>query len=616
MIYAISIFLLLLTLFFQSAGFIYFGIFVALISVPLLFIAGRPDRKIQRTTANISMTIFVIVSGISIFFSILPIRSIPALIWSVAYFGIFLYYQCLTKTGKQLENLSKIFVILTSLFGLYSIYNFISVGLTSYTRLDGVIGNHNVYGGFLIIPFLLSLYLIIKEEEKSKAQKWQKIGWYISGTIILSSIILTFSRGTWVSILVAVVISVIIFWKKRSSRTSVCTGRTCAKFFILAILAMLSTGSIWLLARNSTATQNPSGLASTAVFAQQDAESNAFTARIHYFEDAWHTFLQRPLTGFGSGLYADAARIYKTDPNYGSFADPHNWLLKMLVENGLIVTIIFVIFIISLFWQMVRLIKKRKEMSWLAVAIFTGLVGSAFHGLMDFDWSVNNLMIVFFIFAGSLYGYLLNTDEAEKMRYFPKWSHYVLLGLILVASIISVQLLRADFARARGDVYYMQAGDADTALNSYYESEIINKYEPMTFYDLWRVYYNLKRYPVAERAIQKAIELMPENGVYYGALARTELAMGDLVNYPVSLRNSIRYFPASDLGYHVMLVEYDFVTKDYAEATSTIDSVLSIYEKYQSTLWYRSDPNSEAIDANIIRLKELEKKIADIGDKR
>ncbi|MCX6718874.1 MAG: O-antigen ligase family protein [Candidatus Taylorbacteria bacterium] len=576
-------------------------------------------------------------------FSMLPVRSVPEIIWWLVFSVMFICAQCLVKSEKVLENLSKIFVILTAGFGVASIYNFTRVGLTAYMRLDGIIGTHNIYGGFLIIPFFLSIYLIVKEEKR-----WQKYIWLLSGAIIFSSIILTFSRGTWVSIVVAIIVGVGVLLKipRHSTQPRGIGFAHGTPFFkggflfgipwdkarslrgltllIFIIFTVLMTGGIWLAAKHSTIANNSTQITKTAVFSNEDGESNAFTARLHYFSDALQTYTHSPIVGFGAGNYAYALRMYKIDPNYGSFADPHNWLLKMLVEDGLIVTIIFVGFIISLFWQMRQLIVKRKEIPWLAVAVFTGLIGGTIHGLMDFDWSINLLLLVFFVFAGALYGYLLNTQELDVedqggeingnpgIQYFPKWTQYILVALVLISAVISIQLFRADLARAKGDVYLSQLNDTDSAINSYFESVLLNKYEPATWYDLWRAYFIRKNYRVAIDSINKTIALFPQSGMYYTALAQTEEAMGDFTNYRETLLKAIKYFPASDLTSQVNLVNFDFKQKKYDEALALIDQVLPIYTHYQSVLWFSSDPNSEMISKNLVILNDIKNRIRKI----
>jgi len=375
---------------------------------------------------------------------------------------------------------------------------------------------------------------------------------------------------------------------------------------ILAALTVLLTGSIWYDAKHNT---NSVQSASIAVFSNEDADTNALTARLHYFSDAVMIFTHSPLVGFGPGNYVYGLRMYKTDPNYSSFADPHDWLLKMLVEDGIFVGLIFLIFIILFFWQAWKLICARKQASWLERLLFIGLLASAIHGMMDFDWSYNLVLLVFFCFAGALYGVLLKEEtDISKSKDFPLWVNYILFALLLIGLVVSIQIFRADSFRTKGD-YDIAMNDSNDAINSYFQSALINKYEPLTWFDLWSAYFSIKDYHAARYAVEKAIGLFPENGVYYSALAKTDLAEKNLTDYESHLLTAIKYFPAGDLTNQVRLADFYYVKKDYDRALSVIDSVIPIYGHYQSVLWFKDDPNSATIEANLKSLNKIKSEI-------
>ena len=595
-----------------------------------IFISSRREIRIYRTAPNLLLSLFFISLLIVLPFSMVHIRSVAVILWWLAFIGIFLFAQCLLRDELRLRIVSKIFVIFITISGIWSLYKFIQIGLTSYTRLDGIIGPHNVYGGFLIIPLFLAAYLVFTEEIK-----WQKYIWYISSAIIVSSIFLTFSRGTWLSIIVALIITGILFWNRFKAQKSIEGGSRyyqgfVKKILIIATFAILMTGGIWQLAKqstianysinnNSTVNNPAAALSNVAVFSGENGAENGFVARLFYFKDAWNTFLTRPMQGFGAGLYASALRMNKIDPNYGSFADPHNWLLKMLVENGVVVTIIFIVFLALLLWQIRSLIISHKRLSWLAILVFAGLVGSMLHGLMDFDWSVNLLLLVFFLFAGSIYGLLLHEAEIKEnsiRKYISKSFVGIFAVLVIVASVLSIQILRADLSRAEGDILYYQMNNYDKAIDSYFISTMRNPYEPTTWFSLWRSYYSMKNYKATMYCLKKALAIFPESGIYYTAWAETNEIMNNYNNeYREALIKSIQYFPASSLTNYVKLIDYDIKQKKYDEAMFYINKVLPIYTKYQEALWYKNDPNSSVMSENLIKINAYKLQIEDIVSK-
>jgi tetratricopeptide (TPR) repeat protein len=192
--------------------------------------------------------------------------------------------------------------------------------------------------------------------------------------------------------------------------------------------------------------------------------------------------------------------------------------------DSLIVTFIFIIFVGFLFWELFKSIYKSKNFSWLPIIIFTALIGSAVNSLGDNELNINQLY-VFFIFAGSLYGYLLHNSE-HKVRYMKSWVSYVLAVLVILSAIGAIQFLRADLARERGDNLYSILGDSTKAIESYFESITYDSRDHLTWYSLWRVYYMNKQYDLAKNSIKRALELLPENKEYVGALKKTEEKLG------------------------------------------------------------------------------------------
>ncbi|MEK9175137.1 MAG: O-antigen ligase family protein, partial [Patescibacteria group bacterium] len=342
-------------------------------------------KTIGKNIPNELFMVFLVILAILIPFSLTSNRSIESILWWLSYFAVFIFAQCLVTNKRLLETLAKIFVTITTFYAIYMAYNFTLIGLTSYTRLGGLAAGHDVYGAFLILPLFLSIYFAIKE-----IVRWQKVLWSITSSILFSSVILTFSRGTWLSIIVGLVVLLVFFKGKYTWRELINPWKIYISIFIITVIFI---GGIWFAAKQTTIKANPVQPASTEVFSNEDADNNAFISRLNYFNDALHIFIQSPVFGFGGGTYPYALRIYKQDPNYGSFADPHNWLLRMLVENGILATAIFLAFLIVLFINIWKSLRKTDRVLWLNVTIFIGLLTGLFHGLMDFDWSHSVLLL-------------------------------------------------------------------------------------------------------------------------------------------------------------------------------------------------------------------------------
>jgi tetratricopeptide (TPR) repeat protein len=189
------------------------------------------------------------------------------------------------------------------------------------------------------------------------------------------------------------------------------------------------------------------------------------------------------------------------------------------------------------------------------------------------------------------------------------------MSILVVVCLIVFQIFRADSARSEGDyamsIRQKQDGAvmSSLAIGHYQESVRLNPFEPLTWYEIWSASYDMGDYKNARIAIEKAIRLFPESGMYYGALATTDEAQKDYSGYEEHLLKAIQYFPAGSLNNQLRLAEYYFTNKKYDLALVVINKVLPIYTHYQSVLWYSSDPNSPVMSANLIKLNDLKRRI-------
>jgi hypothetical protein len=455
----LAISLIFIAIFLSGSSSSWISTLLIIFSIFVLIIANHPNNKIPNTPENILVLLLIAFSLIALFFSLLPPNSLEIVVLLVWFFTLFIYCQKLVDRFELLVNLSKIFVFIVTIFGILSISKFIQVGLLASSKLDGIVGASYVYGNFLILPFLLSIYLVFHTKGK-----WQKVLWFISSAILLSSFILTFSAGSWISLTIAGLISALIYQKKiRGNLSEMSTKFVLKRLFVLVLLSFFVFCGIWYMAKQTILNMEISGIVDVVVSSNQNL-------------------------------------------------------------NSLVITFIFIIFVAFLFWKMFKLIYQRKNFSWLLIVIFTALVGSVVNSLGDDELSTNQLF-VFFIFAGSIYGYLLHTSE-HKIKYMKYWVNYALVALVILSAITAIQFLRANLARERGDFQYLSLNNSEEALKSYFQSITYNSHEPLTWYNLWRVYYGSGQYDLAKNSIKKALELYPGNEKYEEILKMTEEKLG------------------------------------------------------------------------------------------
>ena len=475
---------------------IYSPLILSIISLScvLLLIYHHQNIRIRFSKTNIALAVFILLNIVLLFDSIYVTGSLSWLIFYIQCFIFFIFFQQFASQ-QNLLFLSKTFVILTAIFGIFSFTNFIEIGLLSNLRLDGVVGPSGVYAGFLILPLFLSFYFIIRSHGLSKQL------WYVTASIILASLFLTFSISAWIVTGIALIIIFIIYIQ--NLKPILVDKRKDLAKTILAVflLSFVIFSGVWYFARQTMLMRDGQAMIQASLYEKSLEKDGFWQTRYQNLVDASTAFLRSPITGFGLGQYAGTIQTLNLQSYSYDFGDPHNWFLKMLVENGVISTFVFVLFIIFFF----RESTKNKSVGMLYLVVLTGLLSLVLHSFTEADLSQRSVMLIWFVFAGLAYGSdwgVLGEGPITKLP------NYILLVITLFMTIISIQFVRADITRIKGD-YYFNNKNYDYALNSYFKALTYNSHDKETWYRLGRVYKVMNRQEQAESSFLKSKGYFP-----------------------------------------------------------------------------------------------------------
>jgi O-antigen ligase len=121
-------------------------------------------------------------------------------------------------------------------------------------------------------------------------------------------------------------------------------------------------------------------------------------ARLDYWAAAWTIFTKHTVFGTGLGTFEFLYPQYqKTLASYSN--DPHNLLMQLLAETGIIGAVIVFGFLIWLGWRMFRATPAAGAAP-LAMALEAAFVAGIVHSLMDFDWGFPAFVMTLFLIAG------------------------------------------------------------------------------------------------------------------------------------------------------------------------------------------------------------------------
>jgi O-antigen ligase len=213
----------------------------------------------------------------------------------------------------------------------------------------------------LILTFFPVLSLLLSRN--ISFPRWKLIS---SGILIGIAIIVTISRGAWISSIIGGAI-VLLFYLRFPSRLllskRVLMFMTFFGLLFVIIVYMLTPQDI----KNEVINAFYSIIKPLSTETRQFLKSNE--ARFKTYEQGLDLFVQNPVTGFGFGNYAKAI-------NGAEGSSSHNVFINLLVEIGTIGTILYILIlfiVIRNYWLVIKLSRnpliKAISVGWIASII-------------------------------------------------------------------------------------------------------------------------------------------------------------------------------------------------------------------------------------------------------
>jgi putative inorganic carbon (hco3(-)) transporter len=246
--------------------------------------------------------------------------------------------------------------------------------LSKTTRVYSYLGNPNLLAGYLLPAVIFSLVAIFAW------QSWPKKALALTMLIVNTScLILTFSRGGWIGLVVAVlaVMALLVYWKSVEMPPF---WRTWSLPIVLGGLIGVLVLAVILIPTFRERV--------LSIFADRKDSSNNF--RRNVWDAVFEMIRDRPIFGIGPGhnSFNQVYPLYQR-PRYTALS-AYSILLEVTVETGFVGLACFLWLIIvtfnTAFLQMRRLRQLRSvEGFWLigAIAILLGMLA---HGTVDTVW--------------------------------------------------------------------------------------------------------------------------------------------------------------------------------------------------------------------------------------
>ena len=232
--------------------------------------------------------------------------------------------------------------------------------------------------------------------------------------LFVTGFIFSYSRAAWVSLIAALALSFILWFKM-----SVKLLMVAAAGFIIAVI--LSAGWIWQR-MDSTTEDSSADLGQHLRSSSNISTDQSNLERINRWKCALKMFGEKPFFGWGPGTYqfkygpfqkASDRTIISTD--FGDAGNAHSEYLGTLSESGLPGALIFLIMTFLMLITGIRVWYrgKKKFTGYFALAIITGLMTYVIHGIMNSFLDSDKIAALWWGFAAILVAMDLKVKEKQ-----------------------------------------------------------------------------------------------------------------------------------------------------------------------------------------------------------
>jgi putative inorganic carbon (HCO3(-)) transporter len=246
--------------------------------------------------------------------------------------------------------------------------------LSNTTRVYSYLDNPNLLAAYLLPAIPLSIAAIFA---------WR--GWIpkllaaIMASLNTACLVLTFSRGGWIGLVVAIFVSALLLLYWLLPQLSRFWRIWALPILLGSLLGILLLGVLFV---------EPLRDRAASIFANRQDSSNNF--RINVWAAVREMIRDRPLLGIGPGNVA-FNKIYPLyqRPRYTALG-AYSIYLEIMVETGLIGFTCFLWLLLVLLnqgWTQIQRLRaqRSREIFWLIAAIAT-LLGMLSHGAVDTVW--------------------------------------------------------------------------------------------------------------------------------------------------------------------------------------------------------------------------------------
>jgi len=277
-------------------------------------------------------------------------------------------------------------------YGLVKKYAFAQKAVT-YSYSFSTFGNKNHYAAYMIMATTLATGYTLLQRDRIKK--------YLLGfvTAIMSvSVFLSLSRAGSLSLIFSFTLFTFLLRRERMIKE---------KYWTIGIVAVLATILVLIAGTGP--------IEKRFFYLWQDRYVQAI--RWFMVKDSVKMVRDFPLFGVGWGNFQYIFTLYRKIIYNRYVVHLHNDHLQLIIETGLIASFFYFSFLFKIFKDILTKLKTRKDplVKSLAMGGICGLLGVMLHSIVDFNFHIPAIAILFWLILGLTYK-LVNTHFIDDRK--------------------------------------------------------------------------------------------------------------------------------------------------------------------------------------------------------
>lgn len=516
-------------------------------------------RRIKDFIPSEFVIFYLLFWSVNILASIFSIHLYPSLLKDleqVAYLFIILSIPLIAKNQKITNVLILGILIIGLLASLAGISHYLFVQKPRIA-LTQPLGWHTTTASLLILAIPLALVRFLETKDDKKPIK---IFYFLINFFLITALLLTFSKGAYVSFVLEVVI--LFFLLKK---------------VVLKIpkkaLAYLAVGSLTLIILTGTIYGGGRIIPGQVTLGKFKI---SYIQRSYTLEKASAMISAKPLFGWGPATFPDVFRKYQGRPwLYASSA--HNQYLEMATEGGLLVLLLF----LGLLFIILRAFLKqygRKAVNSetkMTIGLFAGISGFLIHNLFESNLIIPILSLIFWTEAGAIL-FLADSKAGANNMILKK-----VLSLLAIMVLVSSFFLTWHYSQFKSLQKTITRTDVskENLLQAAQKLEKLFSTLPNEKYLFWQAqaYSRLGKNHLAVEKLRETHRHHPYNPEILYRLAQLHYEDENLASTSAFLEEAINFNPYTNTKYHLFLANIYLELNKEGEAKKVLEEALNLY---------------------------------------